>query len=105
MSGEKDVMIAYLLWFFVGMLGIHRFYLDSPVMGIVYFLTGGLCGIGWLIDICLIPGMVEDCNRQFSTIHHTTTTTYVTTSPTPQQPMYGSGYSQPTVYQQPTTYV
>ena len=29
-------------------------------MGCLYLFTGGLLGIGWLIDICLIPGLVND---------------------------------------------
>jgi len=84
----KDVLIAYLLWFFFGFFGIHRFYLDQPVMGIVYFLTGAFCGIGWLIDICLIPGIVEQCNAKYSTVHTTTTTTYYTNQPAYQQTTY-----------------
>ena len=52
---QKDVMVAYILWFFLGGFGVHRLYLDQPVWFIVYLLTGALCGIGWLVDMCLIP--------------------------------------------------
>eukprot|EP01088_Endostelium_zonatum_P022149 TRINITY_DN926_c0_g1_i1.p1 TRINITY_DN926_c0_g1~~TRINITY_DN926_c0_g1_i1.p1 ORF type:complete len:103 (-),score=4.28 TRINITY_DN926_c0_g1_i1:70-378(-) len=64
---EKDIVIAYLLWFFLGPFGVHRCYLDRPLTGILWFLTGGLFLIGWLVDLCLIPGMVEDCNHGY---HH-----------------------------------
>eukprot|EP01118_Nematostelium_gracile_P008916 TRINITY_DN2981_c0_g2_i1.p1 TRINITY_DN2981_c0_g2~~TRINITY_DN2981_c0_g2_i1.p1 ORF type:complete len:138 (-),score=32.15 TRINITY_DN2981_c0_g2_i1:112-486(-) len=98
----KDVLVAYVLWLFLGVLGVHRFYLDRPLSGIVWLLTGGLCGIGWLLDLCLIPGMVDDCNRS----KHTTTT--IITSPPPVvyiQPNHvpQNTYSQPVTqpYQQP----
>jgi hypothetical protein len=52
-SGSKSMLVAYILWFFFGPLGIHRFYLNRTVTGVLYLCTGGLCGIGWLIDICL----------------------------------------------------
>lgn len=49
-TSSKSRIVAILLWFFLGILGIHRFYLGYFGMGILYLLTGGLCGIGWLID-------------------------------------------------------
>jgi TM2 domain-containing membrane protein YozV len=58
------MLVAYILWFFLGYLGIHRFYCGRYISGIIWFLTGGLFGIGWIIDIFLIPGMVLDDNYQ-----------------------------------------
>jgi TM2 domain-containing membrane protein YozV len=48
--------IGYLLWIF-GFTGSHRFYYGKPVTGTIWFFTLGLLGIGWLIDLFLIPGM------------------------------------------------
>lgn len=48
--------MGYLLWIF-GFIGAHRFYYGKPVSGTIYFFTLGLLGIGWLIDIFLIPSM------------------------------------------------
>jgi TM2 domain-containing membrane protein YozV len=62
MVAQKDTLVAYILWFFFGFLGIHRFYLNRPVSGIIWLLTGGLCGLGWCIDLCLIPMMVDEEN-------------------------------------------
>ena len=49
-DGEKSQSIALGLWFFFGILGVHRFYLGHNGIGILYLLTGSLCGIGWIID-------------------------------------------------------
>jgi TM2 domain-containing membrane protein YozV len=59
-GSQKSTTVAYLLWFFLGWLGIHRFYTGHMVTGIIWFLTGALCGFGWLIDIFLIPGLVRE---------------------------------------------
>ena len=59
---QRSIFIAYLLWFFLGLLGIHRFYCGKYITGIIWFLTGGLFGIGWFIDIFLIPFMVSEDN-------------------------------------------
>ncbi|KAL0487858.1 2 TM domain-containing transmembrane protein [Acrasis kona] len=62
----KDTFVAYLLWFFLGFLGVHRFYLNDVVGGVIWLFTGALCGLGWIIDICLIPGMVESENQRLN---------------------------------------
>lgn len=53
-SGEKSQLVALLLCFFVGVLGIHRFYLGYTVIGIIQLLTFGGFGIWALIDLILI---------------------------------------------------
>lgn len=50
----KSQLIALLLAFFVGGLGIHRFYLGYTWQGIVQLLTLGGCGIWSLIDFIRI---------------------------------------------------
>lgn len=49
-------VIGYLLWIF-GFTGAHRFYYGKPVTGVIWFFTAGLLGVGWFIDLFLIPGM------------------------------------------------
>ena len=61
----KSKLIAYLLWFFFGLLGIHNFYLGKVGMGILYLLTGGIFGIGWLIDLFTLGGQVDTYNALF----------------------------------------
>ena len=56
--------IGYLLWIF-GFLGSHRFYYGRPISGTVWFFTLGLLGVGWLVDLFLIPSMDRDADRRF----------------------------------------
>jgi TM2 domain-containing membrane protein YozV len=57
--------LGYLLWI-VGFTGAHRFYFGKPVSGTIWFFTLGLLGIGWLIDLFLIPSMDRQADRRFS---------------------------------------
>ncbi len=50
----KSRLIALLLMLFLGSLGAHYFYAERFGMGILWLLTGGLFGIGLLIDLILI---------------------------------------------------
>ncbi|MGE8143080.1 TM2 domain-containing protein [Novosphingobium sp. NPDC080210] len=58
-NDTQSIGAAYFLWFFLGLIGAHRFYLRRPGSGIAMLLTIGGFGIWWLIDIFLIPGMVR----------------------------------------------
>lgn len=74
---RKSMAVAYLLWFFFGQLGIHRFYTGRARSGIAQLILGIVgwatvwIGIGWVllailwvwlfIDIFLIPEM---CRKQ-----------------------------------------
>ena len=58
--------IGYILWIF-GFTGSHRFYYGKPLIGTIYFFTFGLLGIGWLIDLFLIPYMDRQADLRFTT--------------------------------------
>ena len=53
-NGPKSQIIALILVIVVGGLGIHRFYLGYVGIGIIQLLTGGGCGIWWIIDLIRI---------------------------------------------------
>lgn len=51
---KKSWTTTLLLAIFLGELGIHRFYAGKVGTGILWLLTGGLFGIGWVVDIIMI---------------------------------------------------
>ncbi|MDP7306542.1 MAG: TM2 domain-containing protein [Roseibacillus sp.] len=58
---EKKILPAFLLCFFLGMLGIHRFYVGKAGSGIAQILTLGGLGIWVLVDwIMLLCGSFKD---------------------------------------------
>jgi len=68
MNRESDThlkTIGYVLWLF-GFTGSHRFYYGKPVSGTIYFFTLGLLGIGWLVDLFLIPSLQRQANLRFA---------------------------------------
>ncbi|MDR0884673.1 MAG: TM2 domain-containing protein [Oscillospiraceae bacterium] len=46
----KNKWVAWVLCLFLGGLGAHKFYMGKIGVGVLYLFTGGLFGIGWLID-------------------------------------------------------
>lgn len=62
-AGRYDYSVAWLLQTFIGPLGIHRFYLGKVGTGLLWMLTLGLFGIGWLYDFFTLNGQIEERNR------------------------------------------
>jgi len=58
--------IGYMTWIF-GFLGAHRFYYGKQITGAIWFCTLGLLGVGWLIDLFLIPSMDRAADRKYKT--------------------------------------
>ncbi len=63
-SNTHHKSIGYLVWIF-GFMGAHRFYYGKPVSGVLYFFTLGLLGIGWVIDLFLIPSMDREADLRY----------------------------------------
>lgn len=59
-------MLGYLFWLF-GFSGLHRFYFGKPLTGVLWFFTGGLLLVGWLVDLFLIPAMADEADRKYPT--------------------------------------
>jgi TM2 domain-containing membrane protein YozV len=51
---DKKILPVFLLCFFFGPLGVHRFYLGKIGTGVLWLLTGGIFGIGVLVDLIMI---------------------------------------------------
>jgi len=82
-AAKKSAGVAYLLWFFLGSLGVHRFYLGQTGSGVamlllcllswattfivVGFFGLALLGIWWLVDAFLIPGIAARVNMELAT--------------------------------------
>lgn len=62
---QKWSIVAYVLWLFLGCLGVHHFYLGRDRQGILWLTTfGGMFGLGWLRDFWNIPTYVQDANEE-----------------------------------------
>lgn len=63
-SDERNLVLAYIFCIFLGYFGAHRFYLGHVFMGILYFFTFGFFGLGWLIDLVILPDLVHARNKR-----------------------------------------
>ncbi|XP_038049045.1 dnaJ homolog subfamily C member 22-like [Patiria miniata] len=60
-----NLFVAYVLWLFLGWLGVHHFYLGRDRQAFVWWSTcGGIFGLGWFRDIWRIPSYVDAANRE-----------------------------------------
>ncbi len=50
----KNKWVAFFLCLFLGVLGIHKFYEGKVIFGIIYLCTGGIFGIGVVIDLIIL---------------------------------------------------
>jgi TM2 domain-containing membrane protein YozV len=64
----KEKGTAYMLWAacFLGVAGLQRLYAGKIGTGLLYLFTWGLFGIGQVVDLFLIPRMVEDANNRLA---------------------------------------
>jgi len=65
-QNTHSVVLGYILWI-VGFTGAHRFYFGKQITGTIWFLTGGLLLIGWIIDVFLIPSMDRQADFRYRT--------------------------------------
>ncbi len=61
-AGDKDYNISWVLLTFLGVFGIHRFYLGKWLTGIIWFFTGGLFLLGYLYDYWTLNEQIDEVN-------------------------------------------
>ncbi len=72
-ANKKTALVAYLLWFFLGVFGGHNFYLKRTGVAVTQLilsitLIGMLITVFWvLVDAFLIPGWVRNQNNLLAT--------------------------------------
>ncbi|MCB0377871.1 MAG: TM2 domain-containing protein [Bdellovibrionales bacterium] len=62
-EGPYDYTVTWALLVFLGVFGVHRIYMGKILTGILYLLTAGLFGIGWLYDLWTLNEQVDELNR------------------------------------------
>ena len=61
-AGDKDYTISWILLTFLGIFGVHRFYLGKWITGIIWLCTGGLFLLGYLYDYWTLNEQVDEIN-------------------------------------------
>lgn len=64
-SGPASYNVSWILLTFLGIFGVHRFYLGKWITGLIWLFTGGLFLLGVLYDYWTLNGQVDDRNRAF----------------------------------------
>ncbi|MCW5665482.1 MAG: TM2 domain-containing protein [Piscinibacter sp.] len=65
-AGPKSYNVSWVLLTFLGIFGIHRFYLGKWLTGLLWLLTGGLLLVGVLYDYWTLNGQVDEVNGRAS---------------------------------------
>lgn len=61
--GKIEYNLAWILLGFLGVFGVHRFYMGKYLTGFLYLISGGLFGIGYLYDLWTLNQQVDEINR------------------------------------------
>lgn len=67
----QQILIFTLLGFLL-FAGIQRFIIDEILMGILYFITFGFCGIGTIIDAIRYKEITFEYNRKMARMVYNT---------------------------------
>lgn len=61
--GRYNYSVAWICLTFLGIFGLHRFYLGKIGTGLIYLFTGGLLGLGILYDFWFLNEQVHAANQ------------------------------------------
>jgi len=62
-AGPLDYNVAWILLTFLGLFGVHRMYMGKWLTGILYLLTFGLFGVGYIYDYWTLNEQLSQLNR------------------------------------------
>lgn len=81
-AAKKSLPVSYILWWFLGTFGAHRFYMGRTnsaiamlvitlvsiplTLVVIGFLGFMVVGVWWLVDAFLIPGIVREHNMRLA---------------------------------------
>ena len=65
-AGDIDYSLAHIFLTFLGLFGVHRFYMRKWISGVIYLLTGAVFGLGLLYDFWTLNDQVSERNRSIS---------------------------------------
>ncbi|AGA91065.1 putative membrane protein [Thioflavicoccus mobilis 8321] len=66
-EGPKDYDLAWILLTFLGLFGVHRFYLGKWLTGLIWLLTGGLFLLGYVYDYWTLNDQIDESNGRAMT--------------------------------------
>lgn len=61
-EGSIDFNLAWLLLAFLGLFGIHRMYMGKWITGLLYLVSGGLLGLGYIYDLWTLNDQISLLN-------------------------------------------
>lgn len=61
-TGPLDYNTAWILLTFLGLFGVHRMYMGKWLTGLLYLVTGGLFGIGYIYDYWTLNDQLSELN-------------------------------------------
>jgi len=69
---DPQQILLFTLIGFLGFAGIQRFVIDEIFMGILFFITGGFCGLGTIIDAIRYKELAFEYNRKMARLAYNT---------------------------------
>lgn len=63
-DGPINYSLAWIFLTFLGIFGVHRFYMGKIFTGLLYLFTGGLFLLGWLYDLYTLNEQITQENAQ-----------------------------------------
>jgi TM2 domain-containing membrane protein YozV len=64
-AGPVNYNLTWVLLTFLGLFGIHRFYMGKVFTGLLYLFTGGLFAVGVLYDFLTLNEQLSDVNSDY----------------------------------------